>query len=155
MLAPFLLYVEAVRVHSIVGGSWVTPGRRCHEASGVAGRCFRLNQRVYINKTQYFEKVGREMNEAMNQCRGKSSIWPGHTPSGSLSLKAGQVLRADGRLVCGVINLLKTGGEFLFIFRSNTVKMPVQVQVQIAVQTFITLFKCRPFLRYKSHIKEA
>jgi len=36
----------------------------------------------------------------------------GHTPSRSLSLKAGQALRADGRLACGVINLLKIGGEF-------------------------------------------
>jgi len=33
-------------------------------------------------------------------------------------------------------------GEFLFNFRSNTVHMLVQMPVQIAVQMFITLFRC-------------
>jgi len=75
---------------------------------------------------------GRTLSAAMNQCWGKSAIWlrfrqgamssrprhdfvglPGHTPSRSLSLKAGQALRADGRLVCGVINLLKIRGTSL------------------------------------------
>ena len=69
---------------------------------------------------------------------------PGHTPSRSLSLKAGQALRADGRLVCGVINLLKIGGEFFVHLSFKYCSHSVHI-------LFKSPFRCS---RYRSNVSQ-